>query len=74
MATAAVEQGGGQLLVAQDLDSFDERAVGGADEDDPLTALDGFHPVCDRDLGHATADRSGDYGTLAALDTVEGGS
>jgi len=45
----------------------------GADESDPLAALDGFDLERDRQVGLAGADRTGDHEVLAALEIVAGG-
>ncbi len=66
----ALMQAGERALVAR-LDQFADE-VGGPDEGDPLAALDGLDPECDREMGLAGADRSDDYDVLAAPDVLAG--
>jgi hypothetical protein len=49
------------------LDQFADE-VGGADEGDPLAALDGFDPERNREMRLTRADRSGRGATIERLD------
>lgn len=67
----ALMQAGERPLVAR-LDQFVDE-VGGPDEGDPLAVLDGLDPECDREMGLAGAERSGEDVVLAALDVLADG-
>ena len=70
-AQVALMQAGECVFIAR-LDQLSDE-IGGADEGDPLAALDGLDPERDLEMGLAGAEWSSDHDIFPARDVLAGG-